>query len=848
MLAALVVCPAGLVAQIKTRDAAELQKFSWSTDSTGPERFVSVHGRRAAIFGYSQDGLECWAYPFQIVSSLKVSFRPLGTATEIDGQSVLRRIVYSPESVTRVYVGPDFLVKERLFVPPDEPGAIIGYEVAGSRPIDIVVRFDPVLDLMWPAGIGGQEAIWNAPASAYVLSEPRHRFSGVVGSPDIVAHDETQNQNRRLGRESGLAFMMRAGGGHAFARVVIAGGPERTATMIAQKLLQQEDSLMGAAVAHYSTFLNTALRIETPDEDVNRALAWSEIALDQAWVCNPDLGCGLVAGYGPSRKARRPQYDWFFAGDGMVDLPALLDSGQFERARDELEFILKYQDPKTGMVWHELAQSAGWLDWKSYPYMFVHVELTFDFLSAVANYFSATGDRHFVETHWPAIQAAYDYCRSLIDPRDGLPRIPPEREGSREQDSLNEELALSASWIAALQSYGELATATGHNQAAVETGTIRRRIMPEIGKHYWNDGQNFWITGYTRSGAPLSDREIGPVDILSQGLLSEAQREAILEQLATPDFRADWGVRGRAANSSTYDPNSYANGSVWATGTSRTAVAFWAGHRPATAFQIWHALVPWTALDSLGHMHETLAGDYYHQEFESVPEQTWSSATFFEAAVNGLLGLQADSLSNHVTFAPHLPPSWYTITIRHLRVRPSEINLKLITSAGETRLEMQNEGASVDFSFVPEIPLGAKLGRVQLRGRSISAALEPHAEDIHARVEFTLPHGVSVLTIEYVGGVAIESESPPAVVGNSSQAIKITSVQLRGPVYTVDVSYQPRSGSTLEIRTPWRVNEVQGATFKAASPGWYELTIADPTLRKQTHEYHNSEIRVKFIQ
>ena len=121
---------------------------------------------------------------------------------------------------------------------------------------------------------------------------------------------------------------------------------------------------------------------------------------------NPNLGCGLAAGYGPSRIARRPQYDWFFAGDGMVDLPVMLAAGQYTRGREELEFILKYQDQKTGMIWHELSQSAGWIDWNRYPYMFVHVELTFDFLSAVEQYFSVTGDRDFLVAHWPAIQSA----------------------------------------------------------------------------------------------------------------------------------------------------------------------------------------------------------------------------------------------------------------------------------------------------------------------------------------------------------------------------------------------------------------------------------------------------------
>jgi hypothetical protein len=138
-----------------------------------------------------------------------------------------------------------------------------------------------------------------------------------------VAHDETPNNSRHVGRAPGLAFTIRAGGGHNTARVIIAGsGPGQDASVIAKKLLEEGASLEKGTVDHYSGLLSHALQIETPDADTNRALAWSEIALDQAWVCNLDLGCGLVAGYGPSRKARRPQYDWFFAGDGMVAIRA----------------------------------------------------------------------------------------------------------------------------------------------------------------------------------------------------------------------------------------------------------------------------------------------------------------------------------------------------------------------------------------------------------------------------------------------------------------------------------------------------------------------------------------------
>jgi glycogen debranching enzyme len=826
--------------------AAKLSQLTWSTDSTGPARFVSVHGRRAAVFGYSQDGLEAWVYPFQIFRGYKVNFRPQGATTEIEGSAVLRRIEYRPEAITRIYAGPDFVVHETIFVPTDEPGAIIRYDVDSTRPVDIVVRFIPVLDLMWPGEIGGQETLWNSSASAYLISEPTHRFSGSIGSPDIVAHDETPNANRHLGREAGIAFTVRAGGDRASAKVIIAGGPERSATSIASKLLQQEESLRELATDHYSELLDSALKIETPDETVNRALAWSEISLDQAWVCNPDLGCGLVAGYGPSRKARRPQYAWFFAGDGMVDIPALLAAGEYTRAREELEFILKYQDQKTGMIWHELSQSAGWIVWNKYPYMFVHVELTFDFLSASAEYFSTTGDLDFIKSHWPAIQSANEYCRSLIDPQGGLPHIPAGKEGSREQEPLSEELALSANWTAAARAYSVLAAATGHADAASEATAANRRSAELIRKRYWDEKQNYWITGYTRSGTALIDRQIGPVDILERGLFSDTQRDSILQQLASSDFETDWGTRGRSATSNSYEPNSYANGSVWAVSTASVATAFWSAHRPATAFPIWNALVPWSSLDSLGHMHEALAGDYYRDEIESVPEQTWSSARFFASAVSGWLGLEVDGASNRITFAPHLPANWNAITIRNVHVGASSINFKLKTSWDELQLEIHNDGVPVKMTFNPEIPLGARLRSARWRDGKIPATVEAHAQDTHARMELGVSHGDSLLTLRYTGGVEILPENPRVEVGKRSTGIKISKVSLEGQTYAVAFDYVVSAAASLEIRTPWIVRNVQGASIEKAEKNLYRLNLNVASDDQSNNSYQHGEIKVTF--
>jgi hypothetical protein len=53
---------------------ANPRRLSGDTLSTRPMRFIEVHGRRAAILGYSETGLEIWACPIQI---LKAYFTPV---------------------------------------------------------------------------------------------------------------------------------------------------------------------------------------------------------------------------------------------------------------------------------------------------------------------------------------------------------------------------------------------------------------------------------------------------------------------------------------------------------------------------------------------------------------------------------------------------------------------------------------------------------------------------------------------------------------------------------------------------------------------------------------------------
>jgi len=837
-----------LVAQNNSARKPSNPDLMLETEAVGPQRFIAAHGRRALIDGYATRGLEVWAYPFQILSGYRIAFRASGTTTPINGSEILSRVIYEPTSITRVYVGPDFIVHEKLFVPLNLAGAIVTYSIACSHGLEIDVNAMPVLNLMWPAAIGGQSVAWNPALSAFVLSEPANGYSATVGSPQIVAHDDIGNRTTRGVSDTGVAFTLRADSKGAAGLYVALNSPHTDPGMFFNRLMRDHQQLEADAETHQAEYENQVLRVQTPDIHVNQAIAWAEIALDQAWVCNPDLGCGFVAGYGPSRGARRPQYDWFFAGDGLIAADGSMTAGDPERAREELEFILHYQDAKTGMIWHELSQSAGFLDWVGkYPYMFVHVDITFQLMGTLARYVSTSGDIDFIRKHWSAIAAAYHYCESVIDPATGLPRIPANKEGGNEQDRMSDDLGLSTSWVDTTSAFAQLATLSGYTDLAKRAKDANDRARSSIPNRYWDAQHSFWISGHTMSGQAMAERRSSPTEALTLNLFTPEQSSTVLDQITSSSFQTDWGTRGIGTGSVGFDPESYAKGSISALHTGGIAQALWSAHRPVAAVAVWRALLPWTSLDSLGHIHEVLAGNFYRAQVESVPEQTWSSAGFIDATIHGLLGIQVDAIPRHLLFAPRIPAEWNDVSITHLRIASaSEVSLSLHRTTTGITFNIDNHGDAFRCDFNPELALGARLGDATFNGRKISATIEQHEQETNAHVVLEVPRGKSELRLNSSGGVRVSTIPPMPHIGKVSRGLHIIGVHLDGRALTIDADVPSTTESYLQLQTVWTIATTQGAIASSGSMGTTRLTFTATGEEAYANPYHRARAVVEF--
>ena len=393
---------------------------------------------------------------------------------------------------------------------------------------------------------------------------------------------------------------------------------------------------------------------------------------------------------------------------------------------------MRYQNRKTGAIWHELSQSAGFLDWQGvYPYMFVHLDVSFDFLNTIRDYVETTGDAELAREHWDSIRAAYEYCRSTIPAAGVLPEIPAGQQGRDEQDPQRDELSLSLAWVSASESFAKLAQLTSHDSLAVAASAASVRARAAIRPSYYNTPSHSWVSGHLRSGVPVEGLTGSLTALLHHGLLSDAEKRTLLDQLASPAYRAMWGTRSTPNSSPLYDPDSYARGSVWALGTADVAMAFYEGERDAQGTAIWRDLVPWLSLDAPGHMHEVLRGDVFAPERESVPDQTWSSAASISSAVRGMLGLRVDAEKRELRFAPRLPQEWDTLRVQRINVAGADVSLALARSRDVVQLDIENPGLPMTLAFsMPST--GPRVRRVDATGgaRLTSASIPVPGSDV----------------------------------------------------------------------------------------------------------------------
>src|SRR5439155_20082605 len=188
-----------------------------------PWEFFCATGTRAGLFGNESGNLEAWVYPLKIFRNFHVRF--LMDGRTLPAETLVRTVTVRPESSTIIYGGDTFSIKETLFVPVHDTGALIRFDVETAHPLEIEAAFDRDFQLEWPAALGGTYLNWDPALHAFYFGEEQRKFAALAGSPTGEAPRAEYETNYSASHES--AFRLGATRkGRETKLIVIAGSME----------------------------------------------------------------------------------------------------------------------------------------------------------------------------------------------------------------------------------------------------------------------------------------------------------------------------------------------------------------------------------------------------------------------------------------------------------------------------------------------------------------------------------------------------------------------------------------------------------------------------------------------
>jgi len=624
-----------------------------------------------------------------------------------------------------VYSHEGFVVREHVFAPRDIPGILILLYVDPVVDLRIQVEFQPVLQYAWPGGFGGQYLFWDDNEKAFVLSESLQERNAVIGSP--WATEASAHPAHRLS-EAPSVFTIPVDPARDRREpipIAIVGATAPREEVLAQyrELLAGASRIPAEVASSTGEALDGTLQftvepgaawtgVGTYRTEPGLILEWAKINLAEQRVCNPDLGCGFVAGWGSSGTSFRPGFGWFFGGDAAINTLAMDATGQWADVAEALRFLARYQR-EDGKIPHEISQSAGRIPWfQEFPYAYYHADTTPYWMVALWQYWRATGDDNLLSDLWPAFQKAYQWCLSVETDGDGLIENTTGGLGAIEVgglgEGIHEDIYLASVWTAALQGVGELALAMGDSALAARAEAGYSLARATLNRRYWMPEEGYHAFGILQGGGTNGNLTAWPSTALAFGLLDPEEAEGTLYQLARDAITSSWGAHLLSTESDLFDPLHYNNGMVWPFMTGFVAWGQFQYRRPWAAYPLLDAL--WRLHDdwSLGRHPENLSGATYQTLDATVPHQFFASSMLVTPLARGVLGWDPDAGHARAVLAPQPHPAWRGFTARNLRVGETRIQLRYRREGNTVEVELESQGPEVTLSYVQALPLGAR--------------------------------------------------------------------------------------------------------------------------------------------
>lgn len=576
---------------VQTLDPVSM--FSFSSDDpltirqpALPNHPFTVTGRSGAILGMQDGTTELWQLPTKFFSGLHLRAEVEGYPVPIELNPLAAELEVAPDHTTLTYAHAAITVKQHMFVPAGEGneglGGQIVFEVHSIHPATLIVSLTPALIQMWPApqwGTPGWDWRSLGTGGAYTIGTDNPAIFGMIGMPDATPGSISPYQEHP--RTLPMEFRVHVDPNHPQFYPLLCEVSRPGETNSGEGMLQLQQRLIATAHAlpqiyartetFYAHFFDHRTVPHTPDPQLDRALQWAELAIDNAQATIPahdskPAETGLVAGWYPAFDSARPGFGWFFGRDTLWSMYAIDSYGDQALAREAFDFLMNRQRAD-GKMPHEFSQTAesltGDMAWKNLPYEYAAADSTPLFLLALRDYVRATNDQDFIKQHWTTVQKAYTFESTHDSDGDGVydnaqgtgwvegwpPQMP------------HQELYLAALDEEASRAYAQLSDWAGQPAEAAPALQRAAHVAAVVASYRQLNGLYAFSKNFNGTFDPT--RTIYPSVALWWHAEGLPQPGPMLDAWAGEHFETDWGTRALADNDSTYDPISYHQGTVW---------------------------------------------------------------------------------------------------------------------------------------------------------------------------------------------------------------------------------------------------------------------------------------------
>jgi glycogen debranching enzyme len=669
----------------------------------------SVIGPRGTLLGQQDGSFEAWIFPWKILSHMRITAQMKDYPVPIDVNDQAATIDVQPGQTTITFSHANFTVREILFAPqhaPEGAGALAFYQIQSVRPITLTFSFTPDMLRMWPASSDDRpspEWVKTGASGFYVLhlNLPDQAAAVAMPSAEYGILPPYQEHPKDYPLQFVLHFDPATDQSKVYPLLMTMGDTTATATNAAladrlQALNTSFQHLYTDTQQHFVKFAAEHLSIDTPDQRLNQAFAWAEVAIDQLRVeTTPSHAeTALVAGFFNSGDSARPGFGWYFGRDSLWTLYAVNSYGDYQLSRDELSFLIKRQSPEGKMI-HEWAQTADLVDWRSLPYAGASADANPLFLMAAEDYLKVSGDTRFISDNWAALEKTWKFECTHDSDGDGIYE---NTEGSGWVESWppgmpHQEIYLAALDQQASTAMAELALATGHNEIAQQAKVRAAKIGVTLEKEYLLPGGGFYAFSRNPDGTVDSSPTIFPAVASWDGTYQLQRPGPMMDRWAAQEFSTDWGTRDLSPTVSFFDPISYHQGTVWPLYTGWVALSEYRNRRSLSGYAHLMQNADLTWAQDLGAVTELLSGQFLAPLGRSTSHQLWSSAMVVSPVLRGLFGLEWDAAAHTLTVTPSLPAQWEKASVHRVPMGSGSVDLEM-TRAG-TMLEIRPTGQHV---------------------------------------------------------------------------------------------------------------------------------------------------------